>query len=203
MIRAILSLGFSLFIFVPAGHAADVAAIRSLFEQNYRGSFYQRARCGQNTENLIRLAMRQGVDLSGASLVQMINVGNSNFGLVAAYKAREQGRLTGNTESSGLPVRHTGSANWEYHAFVIAEGLVFDFDFENHPTILPVREYAEEMFLAKGRASSPDVRRGVFSAYEVEVSEIHAVSPSESSSARLADFLTPPKKQRLWDFVGR
>lgn len=200
MLKSLLLIIFSLFTFMPRSHAADVAALQRLFEQNYRGSFYQQAQCGSNTEKLIRLAMRKGVDLSGASLVQLINTGFSNFGLVAAYKAREQGRLTGRG-SADEPSREVGQANWDYHAFVMADGLVFDFDFENYPTVLPVRDYAEEMFLPRGKAASPEMRRKLFSEYEVQISRLRPVSPSESSSARREEFLAPPVKQRLIDFV--
>ncbi|MEY4615337.1 MAG: hypothetical protein RJB66_297 [Pseudomonadota bacterium] len=71
--------------------AADINALNALFTDTFYGSFYRPLQCGQNAENLLRLAITKGIKLDNTYVIKLENKGYSNFGLVGAQKARGRG----------------------------------------------------------------------------------------------------------------
>lgn len=164
--------------------AADLERARDLFVSQFSGTLYKPGRCGENTETLIRLAIREGIDLEGASLIAVENKGNSNFGLVAARLARGQG--------GG---ERPGRANWSYHAFLVVEGHVLDFDFDSRPRILPLASYIREMFLP------PSGER--FKEYEASIYRVRRVEAGRSFNVSRSELLEIPETISLFDLLQR
>lgn len=196
--NSIASLAF--FFFVSSAFAADLRGAADLFSGQFRASFYKSGRCGENTETLIRLALRSGVDLSGASLVYLENKGVANFGLVAAYRAREQGAVT----SSGAPGagRRPGRANWSYHAFLLVNGRVLDFDFDNEPRVLQLQAYVAEMFLPPAMNGDFNRATELLKEYQVSLYRVRAVDPSQSFRVPRQELLENPRTMNLGDLLG-
>lgn len=185
--------------------AADIAALSQLFSANFRNSFYNENRCGENTEKLARLALKSGVDTDGAMIVHLTNEGNSNFGLVGAFKAREQGRLINQNggAAAGQPERHPGTANWEYHAFLLADGQVFDFDFENFPRVLNLGEYAVEMLLPPQASKDPAAHSEKWKQYKVALYRIRDVGSNRAFAAARSEIFEVPIEMSLWDLMHK
>jgi hypothetical protein len=118
---------------------AILKKLTGLFEANFAKG-YTPGRCGQNIQLFARTAKNSGLDISSGYIVEIVNRGSSLFGMVNAELARESGRASGETR---LP----GESNWEYHAILMYDGRIFDFDFTNEPSVLPASDYFERMFL--------------------------------------------------------
>jgi len=79
-------------------------------------------------------------------LVTIKNEGLSVFGMVNAEVAR-------NWNKAG-PVER--ESNWYHHIVLLDEdGMVYDFDFTIKPTIVPIDEYIERMFLEEPECEKP------------------------------------------------
>lgn len=170
-------------------HAADVERLKALFEKNFH-TFYQEGKCGQNIERLVRAAVRQGIDLSGAEVVHLENQGLDTFGMVAAHQARETVDWDGNRVGIDM--------NWFFHVVLLADGYVFDFDFRNVPTVLDVRSYFYENFLPTKKKQDFGFRSGKLGSYLLTLYSVRAADPEESSSPSL---LNPPRTFYMREYL--
>ncbi|MEY4615336.1 MAG: hypothetical protein RJB66_296 [Pseudomonadota bacterium] len=202
MIRQLNAIFFSLvFLAFHLAHAADVDALNRLFIANYWGSLYQANRCGQNAENFVRYAIREGINLQGTYLLQLENKGMTNFGLVAAVKAREQGRIISPNPPKGSPERDIGTANWGYHAFVAADGYVFDFDFENAPRATPFIDYIREMFVPPHKHGDPAYIRNRLAGYQLTFYPVKMMSSRDTSGMRGHELFNAPVSADLLQYL--
>lgn len=112
------------------------AGLKDQFTKTY-GSHYVEGKCGLNILNLLDRSEADGDDIYNAHVLEITNEGFSVFGLVNAEWAR------------GAAARGTqpGERNWYHHVVLEDDGLIYDFDFANEATVLPVKEYFEKMFL--------------------------------------------------------
>lgn len=118
-------------------------ALQSLFEQRFE-THYEEGKCGQNILGLVEAA--RGLAIADAQVLLIENRGFSVFGMVNVESAREAGRAI-RPQPARRPFREAGERNWYHHVILVFDGMVYDFDFTNRPTVLPVRDYLERMFL--------------------------------------------------------
>jgi hypothetical protein len=111
-----------------------------VFHRRYFSS-YESGQCGQNIMGLLDEARALGVDVTSARMLKITNEGNSVFGMVNAEQAR--GRRHVRTGAQ-LPVWEN---NWYHHVVLEMDCQVYDFDYLNAPTVTPLPEYLESMFL--------------------------------------------------------
>lgn len=126
--------------------AADVRALKNLFQRSFYTDMYTPNYCGRNIESFVREAMRDGINLDNAHIVQITNAGFDMFGMVAALSAREQGRLIVPTPTKP-PFREISNTNWNFHVVLIADGEVFDFDYMNKATVVKLPRYLDGQFI--------------------------------------------------------
>jgi hypothetical protein len=128
-----LFLGLALFSVSAA--FANHREIEAVFVRAW-STDYTENRCGPNIEKFVTRLAREGVALEKAEVVEITNLGGSLFGMLNAERGRtDNPRFT------------TEERNWYHHVVLLADGYIFDFDFMDQPTVLPVAEYFEQMFL--------------------------------------------------------
>lgn len=129
-----------------------------LFSDTY-GSNYVARQCYQNVVRLLQLAEKQRLNINNANLLRITNKGFSALGLVNAEFARSKLSPT--------------ETNWEFHAVLELDGLIYDYDFGNRPVVAPVKEYFEKMFLNEKPQGAPSSfyvgREGKLRDYEVVI----------------------------------
>ena len=131
-----------LLLLLPLGSAADE---RAIFE-DYFHRHYQARQCGSNTLGLARAIRERTGSASCFQIVTLENRGLTVFGMVNAEHARgERFRRPAAVE-----------ANWYHHVFLVdARGFVYDSDFGTEPTVVPLAEYVERMFLDEAECAKP------------------------------------------------
>lgn len=194
--RLIYVLSVCCFMFAANVSAADLQGFTDLFSTHFKGSFYKENKCGENIETLIRLALKQDLDVKGASLVYLENTGTWNFGLIDAHRAREQGPFI-DRELRGE--RHPGHANWGFHVFLLVDGQVLDFDFENQPKILPIETYVRQMFFKA--SDSQELRDRKLDIYKASVYSIKPIEAERARFAKTSEILEVPIEMRLIDLL--
>jgi hypothetical protein len=117
-------------------NAADIPRLKELFTKTF-DSYYHEGKCGDNILKLATEAELKGIDLSNAYYVVIHNQGIADAGLVQAVYARELNRAEG--------IKH-----WHAHVILIADNLVFDYDFTNKPRVFPLVKYLDYMFIPGG-----------------------------------------------------
>jgi hypothetical protein len=153
---------------LPSFAGEKLESLKQLFADNFN-SIYESNRCGENILRLVKLAKSKGIDLSEARIIRITNVGGSDFDSVPVMRAREKGAIIkeiyeqyynigpyGHRQIKPVPnhirIRNEGPGRWVFfHAVLEFEDHIFDFDFTNHPRVLPSREYVQEMFFPKSR----------------------------------------------------
>jgi hypothetical protein len=140
LISALFILAYSL-----SSLAADLAGISRIFSNTFWTSHYEERYCGKNIEKLVKKSMDARLDLRDAYIVEITDPVGRMFGMVNALQARESGRLIEPARTS--PARHPGESNWYFHAVLLVNGRIMDYDFTNQPTILPLNHYLHQMFI--------------------------------------------------------
>jgi len=143
-------------IFQASALAADIKALKKLFESTWTTNYVE-GRCGLNIENLVSKAMDENIDLSGAQIIGLKDIGGWMFGMVNAVQAREATRFG------------PGETNWYFHVFLLAEGMVFDYDFTNSPRIININEYMHEMYLPKEKWKDLKYKESKMKLFELEL----------------------------------
>lgn len=141
----LVALVFSTLSFLASAESAFAKSTMSeVFASTFRTT-YVANQCGTNIMNLVKQASQAGVDVSNASIVQITNKGNFNFGMVGAFQAREEGPRY-QTPVNGFKFA-PGLTSWYFHVVLEQDGLIFDYDFGNEPLVLPAAAYFEAMLL--------------------------------------------------------
>lgn len=117
--------------------AADLPRLRKVFQDNYNTLYTPRA-CGKNIDKLVKLADANKIDLTNSYYVVLNNPG---FWMLQAFSAR------------GL--KYGDRQSWSFHVILVADNYVFDFDFNNRPTVVPFNTYIKEMFVPKAKVDIP------------------------------------------------
>ncbi len=174
-----------------SGSLASPPLVRLFSERFHSG--YRAGRCADNIEGLLHAARSRGIRLSDAWIIRIENQGFSAFGLVNAEHARQAG---GRIWESSSPEFHPGEANWYFHVILLADGLVFDFDYFNAPTVHPVARYFETMFLNESMTPEPGRmnvgRKAKLRDYRLTI-----------EPARLSDETTEPQVLTLEKFLAK
>lgn len=195
MVLCFFNLGFSV------AKAADHKALGQLFERVFFGSFYNEGRSGVNSVNFIRHAMNEGIDLSGASIMSIENRGGDTYGMVAALQGREQGPYL--DPSSPHSKRLPGEVNWSFHAVVVADGYVYDFDFGNKPQVIALDRYTHEMFIPSNRNGDANFFNRKLGGYIVDVYSVQSIAPHRALTAPDSEFLARPTTHSFLEMVGK
>jgi hypothetical protein len=202
----VIIIHFVLFISTPS-LAGDIQSFKSLFQRHFWGSFYQEKKCGPNSTLLIRHAIKERISLAGALIVHIENNGNSNFGLIGALKAREQGRYINSTDDSLSPVNgnnpqhEMGDANWYYHAFVMIDGFVFDLDYTNSATMTHFSDYIISMFIPDSKINDNEYIEYKLGGYSLSFYEVLPLDSEYAFSANNKDFLKETKSSNLLQYL--
>lgn len=104
-------------------------------------SHYVNNKCGQNIMNLVRRASGKGVDMSKAKIIKLTGGGY----IMQALFARNEG--TRLPSPIGDIVFSPGVSPMYFHVVLEKDGLIYDFDYGNQPTVVPVKKYLEKMWL--------------------------------------------------------
>jgi hypothetical protein len=115
------------------------------FKADYK-KHYVENQCGSNILGFLGRAESKGKKVYNANILEISNKGYSLFGLINVEFAREKGRLNPNSSLDGIR-NLPGETNWYHHVVLELDGYIYDFDFDNYPVVLPVRDYFEKMFL--------------------------------------------------------
>jgi hypothetical protein len=102
----------------------------------YSENVYISNRCNENVRRYLRLARDQGLNISNIEVIELLNKGFDNFGLVGARNAR------GNSEMDN-------SRNWYHHVFMKLGDVILDYDFTMKPTPMKVDSYFKSMYLTE------------------------------------------------------
>ena len=121
------------------------------FKAEYQ-KHYVENQCGSNILGLLRRAESKGQKVYNANILEISNKGFSLFGLINAEFARQSGAFNPNSSVDGIR-NLPGETNWYHHVVLELDGDIYDFDFDNYPVVLSVREYFEKMFLNDKRPS--------------------------------------------------
>lgn len=141
-VRAIVVI---VFLLISSFAAVASSEMVNLFTKSFY-THYESGRCGDNIIGLLSEAHEQGIDISKARILEISNKGYSVFGLLNVEFARESGRRNPDYPNSGL-ANLPGERNWYHHVVLEHNGLIFDFDFGNTPSVVSVADYFEKMFL--------------------------------------------------------
>jgi hypothetical protein len=125
--------------------AADLPGISRIFAQSFWTSHYEERFCGKNIEKLVRKSIKARLDLRDAYIIEITDTSGWMFGMVNALQAREGGRLIEPARTA--PARHPGEKNWYFHAVLMVNGKIMDYDFTNQPTLHPLKQYLNLMFI--------------------------------------------------------
>jgi hypothetical protein len=121
--------------------------------------------------------------------------------MVAALQAREQGRYIDRGAQRGSPQREAGDTNWYYHAFVVADGYVFDFDYLNNPSVLHIVDYMYAMFIPNAKRTDTQFIQNKFGGYYLSFYGIKPVEPWESYRVPINEILEVPTYNYLLPFL--
>jgi hypothetical protein len=107
-------------------------------EYFYEGELSAR-HCGQNISNFIQyLAKNNFKDVTNIDVVSMTSPSHPwSFGRVVSIQSRWSDKAQGE-------IAHQ---NFDFHVFAIYKGLVYDFHFTKEPTVVPLDEYLERMYV--------------------------------------------------------
>lgn len=155
-----------LFLISLQSIAADLKGISKIFKDTYWTSHYEERFCGKNIEKLVRKAIEARLDLSGAQIIQITDSSGWMFGMVNALQAREGGRLIVPAQTS--PERSPGEKNWYFHVVLLVEGKVLDYDFLSQPTINPLKDYLNAMFIPAQKQSDKDYKMSKMKGYKIK-----------------------------------
>lgn len=100
-----------------------LTVFEEIFEVEYKCSY-----CADNILTLVKAAKHAKLNLGGARVI--VIVGDAQFTLLP-----RAARVAG--------------SEWIYHVVLEVDGRIFDFDYRNVPTSIPVQEYFETMFATK------------------------------------------------------
>lgn len=124
---------------------AQAAGLDQIFASTFY-SGYRSGYCGDNVMNLIKRANQDGVDVSRAKIVTIVNKGFTVFGMVNAEYVRNTGKLLAKPTAEGLKFA-PGESNWYHHVILELDGEIYDFDFGNVPLVADAQAYFDKMFL--------------------------------------------------------
>ncbi len=175
---------FALYFICASAFAADTKKLNKIFEDTF-WTIYQSNYCGRNIENFSTEAVEQNVDLKNAYIMEIRNAGFDMFGLVAALAAREEGRLI-EPRTSKPPFRTIGYSNWNFHVVLIADGLVYDYDFMNKATVLKLEDYLDQMYVPLEKRKDMEWKLDKLGPYKISLYPIkeylHAIKNRQSTS---------------------
>ncbi|MBL7714218.1 MAG: hypothetical protein JNL01_02045 [Bdellovibrionales bacterium] len=135
-------------VFSVSAFAADIAAITQQFRASFRDdTIYTDGRCGPNVTRFIDILKNKRINIRGLQIVEIKDRGLSSLEGAHPYLARGRGSLQRNGPCAERGTRAPGEAEWFHHVILTADGMVFDFDYTNNPTVVTLNEYFITMFL--------------------------------------------------------
>lgn len=142
-------------------------------EDEFRETFfteYAARYCGRNIENFV-----SRLDPEVAENAKAIVLRNEGFWQVRALQCRDW-------KSSGeLVVR---DKNYGFHCILEHQGKIYDFDYGIEPSVVPVKDYFETMFLSSSdQYVKPNDK---VADYEVEVVPAQQFGKSERTSTKMS-----------------
>ena len=109
--------------------ASNSTQISNLFKTAFFSeSVYRDNYCGQNIQRFVGILRDAAIPLKGTYMIEIVNKGIQDFGMVAARKTRSYDR------------------NWFHHVVFYDGTYIYDFDFSPKPTPIKPSEYFHQMF---------------------------------------------------------
>jgi len=134
---------FLLILFCASGAFAQ--DLSGLFKTHYE-KHYDPRKCGENILAFARAVSNAQGPIDSLHIVEIGNKGFHMFGMVNAERARGQRFKRPSEEET----------NW-YHHFIVLDdqGRVYDFSYGIQPSIPPIEEYLERMYLDEEECRNP------------------------------------------------
>jgi hypothetical protein len=152
-ILSILTLSF---ILSTAAHAQGNSFTQLFKSTFYSENVYESSRCTQNVLRYLDMAKKMGLNVNQIEVIEMVNEGFDNFGLVGAKNAR------GSSERDH-------ERNWYHHVFMKLGQTILDFDYTMKPTPIEIKAYFDSMYLTdKLRANKERCMKDVGS-YKIKI----------------------------------
>jgi hypothetical protein len=165
MITTLLSRAFfmGLHSLMALSQGADLERLRNVFQESFYTSYIS-GECGRNIQRFILDAKKTypDLDLSGAIIAKFTrHDGQTELHTLIGFDTRKEkreareappfpprGRLTPlRLSTEVLETEKKGVSRWMYHVILVADGMVFDLDFTNAPSVIDLKSYFSRMFL--------------------------------------------------------
>jgi len=176
---------FFTLLFSFSSWSADLPKLAKLFSNTF-WTVYQERYCGRNIEALSAEALEKKIDMKGAFIMEIRNAGFDTFGMVAALNAREAGRPYVPARLIP-PFRVPGSSNWYFHAVLLADGVVHDYDFGNVASPTPLKEYIEKMFLPAEKVDDIKYKKNKIARYEISLYPVTEYLQAQKERRRVSE----------------
>lgn len=114
-------------LLISSAWAADIPALKKLYNENYN-NFYQQRFCGRNVARFVSEANKRKINLSNSYVLKLAGAG---FLETSGFYTR------GNLDDRAML--------GYFHMVFVADGYVFDFDLSDS-LVLPINEYVRLQF---------------------------------------------------------
>lgn len=135
--------------------SADHVALEKLFKEYFWSDLiYQQNECGMNIQRFFKLAHSKKINLDHVYLVRVEDYSGSSIEGVTTRQTREGGCIIRPVPTKP-PRYEVGLRHFFHHIFMVADNRVYDFDYLNTPTVIPLPEYMLKMFIEARKWKSP------------------------------------------------
>lgn len=110
------------------------APMKKLFTETFTSNYSARD-CFNNIVRLLEMAEKRKININNANILRMTNEGTSVFMHIKAEHARG--------------IKAPEDKSWYFHAVLEMDGLIYDYDFGQTPSVLPVSAYFDKMFFSE------------------------------------------------------
>jgi hypothetical protein len=113
------------------------AGIKEDFEKFYYSDILSSRHCGQNISHFMQFLDQQGNFREDIVVLSFSAPQHSwSFGLLPALNSRWGRTYDGYRRD-----------NWSFHVIAVIDGLVYDFSYNDRPTLIPLKDYLHDMFI--------------------------------------------------------
>lgn len=171
--------------------AADLVALRSLFQKEFNFG-YTEGKCGENVEKFVKKAQQKGINIQGVLLLEIEQGGD-----LYVYHARSNHSAPG----SRVFFHHFAIVVSQNNMKLDSKDVVIDFDFGNHPRIVPLRKYFETMLMSTKLHGKPELVKTDFEMGLTKFNVVNAqvyINSTTSSQRKSALLFKGLKMQELY-----
>ncbi len=175
-------------LLAPGAVANASPAVVSEFTRTFQ-SGYREGKCGINIEQLLIRLRDQGVDLGRARVGVITNEGY-RFSVIHRRNSGDELLPVPSGDIRFVP----GVFNFSHHVVLQYDGNIFDYDFGNEPTVLPLKAYIKKMFWDEPAVADSSVLEKLSERMDYEISFLPAeeylktLSAGDAAKLDLSDF---------------